>query len=944
MCRRFLLTWLLGLCCSVLSNAQEIGPVGVVTAVVEASLRRSGSELTIAIRAGDLLYPGDAVTTTTAGLTIWFCPTREEVVFGAQNNVLLEKAALRIRVGPLNSRRPLAVCELPGIPQGKTPAFSGRRLSRIDAPVPAADLSARLAELPPPQRAQAEQDLRAINQILASDSSNPAALAVRGAILRRNRIHQQAALDYGRAGEQWNSVDWPRALVHEEESLERQLRSVPSTIAGAGKIYALVIGVSQYANLASDEQLQYADQDAISFARFLQSAKGGSIPESNIQLLTNQQATVSAIRTAIATSLQAKAGKQDAIILFLAAHGVVDSRGAYILGSDSHPEDLRNTALPMKEVQKLLGDEFANIGKVLIFLDVCRAGTIGAIRENRVSRVVGTMLDGAETYGLLASGPGESSWESDRFGGGHGAFSYFLLRAMNGDGDTDGDRRVTAEELFDYVYRNVRDATKRKQNPRVTGGMTGSVVMVADTMQSGIELTGWKPIDSEIAQARQGPKLVVPGKNAAPQLGSISTWPEAGPFERALSQGRLLPSQAKSAFELLQPLRRRAAENRLDYLSLENQLWVRLLDQGQQVLLQYLRGDELVPRREEFELGQQSFRAALQLDPEAWALESRALFCEGRKLIFDKRYAEAIGILERAVRIDPNGAYIYNALGIAYLELSNFSRAAAAFRDAVRLAPLWIYPQHNLALTLGELAEYEQARTVLAQAQRLAPAAWYLPYTKGLIEQRSGQLKLAVRSYQVAAGLAPQRPEAWNALGYLEATRGNAKAAERLYGEALGRNPGYVPARHNIALIMASRSPDRPRAIEMFRAVVNEAPDFLPSRLSLAENLASSGRWAEAATEYTAILGRNPDYVSALLARADAYIMLREWKLAEADWRRSLVLRPGNSAILSRLADTLEKSGQMQPAIEVYRQLLANAKDKKTKTQLDIKLRSLLTR
>lgn len=941
MLRRIQSAVLLLLLAAGFSLSQQMYPVAVVTAPADATLRRSGGELTIALRAGDLLYPGDAVASEGAGLTIWFCPSREEITFAPRVSFITGQSAPALRNGSVQQRRALPICELPLVPQGSSPAFSGRRLARDEGPLPETELEARIDSLPAAQRDQARQALSAADGLLRSDPANPAALTVRGAILRRYKIHRPAAGDYRRAAERWNSVDWPRALVHEDEDLERQLRPAASALTGSGSVYALVIGVSQYEHLAPDEQLQYADQDAIAFSRYLQSRKGGGIPEANIQLLTNKEATVSSIRTAITTFLQAQAGKQDTVILFLAAHGVVDQRGAYILGSDSHPEDLRNTAVPMTEIQKLLGEEFSNIGKILIFLDVCRAGTVGAIRSNRVSRVVGTLLDGAETYGLLASGPGESSWESDRFGGGHGAFSYFLLRAMNGDGDSDGDKRVTADEVFDYVYRNVREATKRKQNPRVTGGMTGSVIMVADTTQAGIELLDWRPIDAQIAQARQSRRPIPAGPDLQNRSGETISLPEALQFEMALSQGRVLPSENGNAFDLLQPLRIRLRGNRLDYLTFENQLWVELLDRGQQVLLRYLKGDELVPNRDDFASGEAYYRAALQIDPEALALESRALFCEGRKLIFDKQYAEAIRVLERAVRIDSNGAYIYNAIGIAYLELSKLPEAASAFRDAVRLAPLWVYPQHNLALTLGEQGQYEEARRVLANAQRLSPSAWYLPYTAGLIEQRNGQFTAAVRSFRSASALAPDRPEAFNAMGYLEASRGNTKAAGILYGESLRRSPSYLPARHNSALLTAQNPQDRPKAILMWTQLVTDAPGFLPARLSLAETLAAEGRWAHAVEEYTRIIDSRPDYVSARAARAGALVMLGRWQEAVSDWRAALAARPGNAVLLKHLAEAAEKLGRPDEALELYRQAAANTRDRKMAKQIRSRIQDL---
>ena len=153
------------------------------------------------------------------------------------------------------------------------------------------------------------------------------------------------------------------------------------------------------------------------------------------------RATLSGIRNGIAEFLRAKATAADTVILFIAAHGVATNDGAYILADDSDPDNLRDTGMNMVEIQDLLEGSLQHVGHVLIFIDVCRSGLIGNIATRNFSRLLQVLgrFSGGETFGLLASAPDERSVESERFGGGHGAFSYFLSRALNGDADADGD-------------------------------------------------------------------------------------------------------------------------------------------------------------------------------------------------------------------------------------------------------------------------------------------------------------------------------------------------------------------------------------------------------------------------------------------------------------------------------------------------------------------------
>ena len=45
---------------------------------------------------------------------------------------------------------------------------------------------------------------------------------------------------------------------------------------------------------------------------------------------------------------------------------------------------------------------------------------------------------------------------------GHGLFTYFLLRGMRGEADTDKNDSISIEELYEYVKGNVNKLSRRK--------------------------------------------------------------------------------------------------------------------------------------------------------------------------------------------------------------------------------------------------------------------------------------------------------------------------------------------------------------------------------------------------------------------------------------------------------------------------------------------------
>lgn len=925
-------------------------PVGLVLAATDASLLRHGDSLPLAARAGDLLFAGDSLRTSSAAASLLFCPENASLVLAPASQLVAGDKRAAIRTGQVAQRSAAPFCTLPSVPRDAGGVY-GASLTRA---------SRALEELPPEARSQLEPIDRALRQ----NPGDPTALLARAAVLEKYGLRQRAIAQYRKAAEAWPEAVWPRLLVYEMASggaggftsitvklpeaqgaVRRQRAGAPP--APAGTSYALVVGISKYLRLPPDKQLRYAHQDAALFEQYLKSPRGGGLPDRNVMTLADQAGTTAAIRTSVHTFLRAKATKADTVILFIAAHGIVDNatREAFIVTYDSDPEDLRSTALPMAEIHNLMEQELNHVGRVMVYVDVCRAGAIGTLRKNRVNQTVSDMLrvqEDAEVIGLLASGANELSYESSKFGGGHGAFSYFLLRGLNGEADTDHDGVVAVEDLIQYVKEKVRLATRTRQNPRDDGVFyPGSKLAEQVDSKPGIELKGWTVLAElprfQAEEEALRAAMPAPRRTEPRVAGAASADGEA--FLTAVRNGALLPENPGSALDPLARLRRQLTPE--DLLEFENRLRIGLQDEGQKVLLGYLAGEQTPQARADFARGARYFQEALRLDPEVPMLESKELFCRGRTLIFDKRYGQAAGLLVRSVRLDPAAAYSLNALGIAWLEQADYRRAILAFQDASRRAPHWAYPLHNLALAHAELGQAESAIAAYQQAMRLAPAHFYIPYNLGLLYQRLNRNKDAEAAYRKALALSPDHPDAYNALGSLRAAEGRRKEAEEFYRKALEKDPQFAAARHNLAALLAERRETSAEAIRLWRENLSGAPDYLPSRLALAETLAKEGQAAGAIEQYRSVLKLRPEYLAARLALAELLAQSGNPEEAVAELREALKTRPRNTRIYEQLGDVEQHRNRTAEARQAYTQALASAVDPKTRARLQQKLKRL---
>ena len=59
----------------------------------------------------------------------------------------------------------------------------------------------------------------------------------------------------------------------------------------------------------------------------------------------------------------------------------------------------------------------------------------------------------------------------------HGVFTYYLLEALRGKADLDGDNMITIDELYNYVSQKVPAATAQNQHPVKKGEVDGQLVV-----------------------------------------------------------------------------------------------------------------------------------------------------------------------------------------------------------------------------------------------------------------------------------------------------------------------------------------------------------------------------------------------------------------------------------------------------------------------------------
>lgn len=256
------------------------------------------------------------------------------------------------------------------------------------------------------------------------------------------------------------------------------------------KIWAVVVGVADYQHF---QKLKYTTRDAQRVYAFFRSVEGGAIPEEQITLLQDADATAFNIVNT-AADLFEQADSNDLVVFYFAGHG---KNGAFLpYDYDGNDGNLLHHGL----INSVLKDSPAKYK--LCVIDACHSGsfdmnTVVSYKDYltnakeqdgapsmTMTRSTQSVRERIKNYyksfdgikgGLavmMSSASEEISLEANKLQ--QGVFSYYFIQAMKGAANLDGvngekDNVIDVNELYKFVELNVRNFTYGFQHPLIYG-------------------------------------------------------------------------------------------------------------------------------------------------------------------------------------------------------------------------------------------------------------------------------------------------------------------------------------------------------------------------------------------------------------------------------------------------------------------------------------------
>ena len=219
--------------------------------------------------------------------------------------------------------------------------------------------------------------------------------------------------------------------------------------------YLISIGIGSY----RDQQVpsrKFASLDAEMVSNYFQFL--GGLPASNIRLLQDSRAIRSDIDEALLDWLPPHMNKDAVIIVYFAGLASVSSTGETFLVPYDGTATTTSRAYPLKDLEAALSRLHA---KQMVFLFDGIVSRMGP--DSRTKTVLPQWNPtGSSTFHVIGtSGIGRGLEDNQHR---HGLFTYYLLRALRGEADTNRDGDVTLGETVTYLSQKVRWVSKTYMN------------------------------------------------------------------------------------------------------------------------------------------------------------------------------------------------------------------------------------------------------------------------------------------------------------------------------------------------------------------------------------------------------------------------------------------------------------------------------------------------
>ncbi|MCW5823875.1 MAG: tetratricopeptide repeat protein [Cyanobacteria bacterium TGS_CYA1] len=502
-----------------------------------------------------------------------------------------------------------------------------------------------------------------------------------------------------------------------------------SDLKPVGQKFAVVIGVSQFAESRLNPDNPEMEKAAKEFNSYLLDPNGGRFSPKHVRMLNNSKATRENILNTLGSSWLGQLAKpEDLVLVFVSTSSFPTTDGdAYLCSYDCALDNIYGTCVSIKD---LMGVLRKNVKAQRIVL-VLQSGYSGAAELSAGSKSLtktfnvdpSKFVSGTGFVIVTSSQPDQMSWGN--------VFSTNLVSALR-----QNNGLVSLDEAFEIAKKNTVQATSHggqymsKQTPLMKSDFKGKSLYLgvpgskeADDVPD--DVSNFLAAEAIYFKANT---LVNEGKVDEAILAyqkTLETDPNYAPALSDYATILALKGKLKESEELYRKAIAQKPQEALYHTNLAR-------------VLAKLGGDE----------NKQASRAELRRAYDLNSKDLTVLQALSKSYLQDQEFDKAIDILAEALVLYPKSASVHDQLSFALACAGRLQEALTYAQKSVELDPKLLSAQMNLGSTYMLQGNHSKAKEAYRQAVVMAPKNADAHYCLGQSLVKSGEKEAGKKELQ----------------------------------------------------------------------------------------------------------------------------------------------------------------------------------------------------
>ena len=285
-------------------------------------------------------------------------------------------------------------------------------------------------------------------------------------------------------------------------------------------------------------------------------------------------------------------------------------------------------------------------------------------------------------------------------------------------------------------------------------------------------------------------------------------------------------------------------------------------------------------------------------------------------------YDNAILYYQKAIEINPDYAFAYINMGLAYGNKSNYDKAIECYQKAIEINPEYAEAYYKMGVAYVDKGNYDKAIECFQKAIEINPDDADAYYNMGIIYgwEKCSYVK-AIEYFQKAIEIDPDDARAYKNMGLAYGNKSNYDKAIECFQKAIEINPDDADAYKNMGLAYGNKS-NYDKAIECFQKAIEINPEYAEAYKNMGLAYVDKGNYNKAIECCKKAIEINPNYSSAYNNMGLAYGEKGNYNKAIECCKKAIEINPDDADAYYNMGVAYVDKGNNDKAIECYQKAI----------------------